>query len=121
MSTDQPMSNEQIYVMAREDWTSLIAQLWLAAGKPVDPERLAVYGKALATVPFGLLEQAISRTIRQHRFANVPTVGDVWDAVRAELGNPSDVSQAIAEWCELQGRNVVVDFSQPVATETEPA
>jgi hypothetical protein len=107
------MSDDLVYESALEEWMGILARLWTAFDKPLDPERLQIYSQALADVPLGLLEKAVFRVIRNHRFSNVPTVGDVWAAVKAELGNPLDVKQAIEEWCDLQWRKCVVAFPGP--------
>ena len=107
------MADELVYETPLEEWLSVLARLWIAFDKPLDPERLQLYQAELASVPMGLLELAISRTIRNHVYSSVPSIGDVWRSVRAELGNPYDLDQAIQDWCERQWRKVVVDFSVP--------
>ena len=104
---------EPVYVSLGEEWIAILSRLWIAFDKPLDPERLQIYIHELGSVPLGLLELAVSRTIRNHKFSNVPSVADVWRSVNAELGNPYDVDQAIQEWCDRQWRKVVVEFAVP--------
>jgi hypothetical protein len=111
------MSDELMYETPEEEWMSVLARLWIAYDKTIDAERLQIYAHELADVPMGLLEKAVSRAIRGHRFSSVPTVGDVWDALSAELGHPSDMLQAIQAWCDLQWRKVVVEFHKPAEHE----
>lgn len=103
-----------------EDWLTVLSRLWTSYGKPLEPERLQEYQRMLQIVPLGLLEKAIDRVVREHTFNSVPTVGEVWFAVRKELGNPLDIEQAIEAWCEQSWHRCVVHFDG-VAVETEAA
>lgn len=98
------MDEHKILEMARRDWLDVISRLWRAVDKQPDPKRLLLYGQELAGVPTGLLEKAVSRCIREHTYSNVPTIGEVWQAVRTELDNPLDTEQAIRNWCDEQWR-----------------
>ena len=125
MQTDidmRPKSDAEIWKMAKDeyvpDWLGEIARLWDAVGKPLDEDRLAIYQRELAEIPFGLLTKAISRVIREHSYSNVPPVGTVWKALRVELGNPRDVMEAIQEWNERGWQRCVLRF-EGVAVETE--
>lgn len=111
------MPDELIYESPQEEWMSILARLWIAFDKPLDADRLRIYSDELSAIPMGLLEKAISRTIREHRFSNVPSIGDVWRALQTELGNPYDLQQAIESWCDRQWRKVVVEFKAPAETE----
>lgn len=114
----EELSDEEIYQMALEDWLGILAKLWTAFGKPLDPEALQIYREMLAGVPIGLLEKAITRVIREHRFATVPTIAEVWTAIRKELGNPViDLDQAIEGWCERVWESAFYRF-ETVTTET---
>jgi len=95
------MSDAEITQAAYSEWMNILARLWESVGKQPEPKQLALYARMLGQVPIGLLEQSITRVIRGHSYANVPTVAEVWTAVRAELGNPheNDVEMAIDNWC----------------------
>lgn len=129
-------TSEELYQTPLEEWLTVLSRLWTAYDKPLDPDRLALYQRTLAIVPMGLLELAIDRVIREHVYNSVPTVAQVWAAVRKELGNPHDIDQAISAWCDARWRRCVVlfggvDFATgpdqtviqvlPVSTETEVA
>jgi hypothetical protein len=116
MSDD--MTRAEIVQAATEEWLSVLGRLWEAVDKPIDAKRLEVYRRELGSVPMGLLEQATSRCIREHTYSNVPTVGEVWEAVRKELSNPFDLPQAILDWEDARWRRV---YWQPAAAEPEPS
>jgi hypothetical protein len=96
--SDEIRTDEQIHQAAMEEWLGILAQLWTAIGKPIDADRLDLYGKALEDVPLGLLESAVARVIRENVYSVVPPPGVVWKAVEKELGNPHDVLAAIEKW-----------------------
>jgi hypothetical protein len=50
------------YELVLEEWLWVIAELWTAAGKPLEANRLKVYRQSLGEVPLGLLELASSAT-----------------------------------------------------------
>jgi len=75
-------SDTQIYQLATAEWTAQLTQLWEAVGKPVDRKQLAVYVKQLGRVPLGLLEQAISEILQNHSYNTVPTLGEIWKAIK---------------------------------------
>lgn len=103
-------TDAQIYLDATKEWLGVLSQLWIAFDKPLDTERLTIYRNMLEGIPLGLLEPAIKRVIRDHKFNNVPTIADVWAAVRKELGNPIDIDRAITIWCEsLWNRAVMLN------------
>ena len=106
------MSTE--YDLALEEWLGVLAELWTVAGKPLEVDRLEVYGKSLGEVPLGLLEQAIRRVISENTYHVVPLPGVVWEAVRKELGNPWDIKQAIESWVEEKWRGAVIDLGEEV-------
>jgi hypothetical protein len=92
------------YETPMEEWLGVLAELWMAVGKPIDAARLRVYQKALWEVPLGLLELAVRRVVRENSYQVVPLPGVVWVAVRKELGNPYDVRMAIEGWVEEMHR-----------------
>jgi len=104
-----------------EEWLSVLSRLWTAYDKPIDANRLTLYRDMLARIPLGLLERAIDRAVQEHMYNSVPTVAEVWQAVRKELGNPYDIEQGIQEWCDRRWRQICVEFPavQAVAAETE--
>lgn len=93
-------TDQEIYQSALEEWLGVLAQLWMAYDKPIDPERLELYSRQFAVLPLGLLQLAVQRTIRDHTFNNVPTIGEMWLAVRNVLGKPSDLDAAIDRWSD---------------------
>ena len=95
---DQIKSDEQVYQAALEEWLAVLAQLWIAYDKPIEHDRLEIYRKQFCVLPLGLLEQAVDRAIRNHKFNSVPTPGEVWEATHYVLGNPSDIDVAIQRW-----------------------
>ena len=115
------MSDAEINQAALEDWFETLGRLWLAFDKPIDPVRLMLYRDMLNKIPTGLLELAIERTIRDHgKYNNVPTVGEVWEAIRVVLHNPYDLDQAITDLSARQFEACVVRFGA-VVVETEAA
>jgi hypothetical protein len=92
------MTDEQIYQAAKAEWLGILAQLWIAIGKPIEQDRLNIYAAQLEDVPMGLLEKAIDRLLKEHIYSNVPNVGVIWEILRKELGDPYDLKQAIADW-----------------------
>lgn len=111
------MTDEQINQAAREEWLGVIAQLWIAYGKEIDPERLALYQRQFGSLPLGLLQDGVDRAIREQAFNSVPTIGDVWRAIRAVLGNPHDLGAAIERWKDNLWSKV--NLLDGVAVETE--
>ncbi len=93
-----------------EDWLVVLSGLWLAAGKDLEQDRLQVYARELGDIPLGLLEKAVSRCLQGRVYSNVPTVGEIRQALRRELGNPYDLDQAMAEWCDREFAQVIICF-----------
>lgn len=112
------VSDDEIYQAAMEEWLNVLARLWVAFDKPLDPVRLALYQGMLNKLPLGLLELAVERVVREHKYNSVPTVAQVWEAVRKELRNPFDLDQAIDTWCELKFQSCFYRFDG-VSAETE--
>jgi hypothetical protein len=113
------MTEAEIFQAEREEWLGVLAQLWIAYDREIDPERLTLYQRQFGAVPLGLLQEGVDRAIRQHRFNSVPLPSDVWIAIQAILGSPRDLESAIRQWGEtLWSRVHLLDG---VATETEPA
>ena len=54
------------YDLALEEWLRVLAELWTAAGKALEADRLKVYRQSLGDVPLGLLELAVQRLVRPH-------------------------------------------------------
>lgn len=102
----KPLSDEEINKMANKewlkDWIDILSRLWEAIDKPIDPIRFKVYRRELANVPIGILEKAISRCIQENTYLTVPPIGKVWESIRIELGNPTDIDQAIVQWIDSQ-------------------
>jgi len=115
----EPMTDEEIRELAAMDWLGVMAKLWSVFGKPLDPDALTIYQEMLDGVPLGLLEKAIRRVVREHKYNSVPTVAEVWTAVRKELGNPEDVDQAIESWVNAQFKSAVYRFETVTAVTAE--
>lgn len=121
-SGDQPMyrrvmSEDECHQAALEDWLEILSRLWVAYDKPLDPVRLVIYQNMLGKLPSRLLELAIEQAVKDHgKYNNVPTVGEVWAAVRVVLHNPRDIDQAIDEWSSRQFEACLYRFG--VAAET---
>jgi hypothetical protein len=92
------LSDAQIQEMAIADWYSILESLWTAIGKPVDKKRMQIYGKDLAIVPCELLERAIKRIRLTSIYSQVPTIGEIWQAVKIELAE--DNCTTPDEWIE---------------------
>lgn len=92
------MSEADIRQALTHDWLDVLSGLWTAFGKTLDADMLLAYQRQLGAVPIGLLELAVGRCVREHRYATVPTVHEVWSAVGRELGDPPDVLLAIQAW-----------------------
>lgn len=114
------VTDDELYQAAMEEWLNVLARLWVAFDKPLEPVRLALYQSLLNKLPLGLLELAVERVVREHKYNSVPTVAEVWDAVRKELHNPFDLDQAITMWSELKFQRCMYRF-EGVAVETEAA
>jgi hypothetical protein len=95
---ERDWTEQEIYQAALAEWTGILAQLWTAIGKPIEPERLQVYRDQLGDVPLGLLERSIRRVLRENTWSNVPPIGTIWQAIRKELGDPYDLQIAIENW-----------------------
>jgi hypothetical protein len=120
--TIDTMNDDEIYQLALEEWMDVLSRLWKAYSKKVDEEQLEIYFNMLRGVPMGLLEKAIERVVREHTYNTVPTVAEVWQAVRKELDNPYDVDQAIRDWCDRRWYSMFVQFpavQEVVSVETE--
>ena len=111
-------SDDDLYQDAFKEWLDILAQLWTAFGKTVDDGQMIIYQRSLSVLPLGLLDAAVQRVIREHDFNNVPTVAEVWKAVRKELGNPVDLDRAIEIWCDQLWRKAVL-LQHDVSVETE--
>jgi len=95
---DDVMTDAEINQMALEEWLSVLGRLWTAYSKDIELDRLQIYQDMLKDVPLGLLEKAVQRVVSEHVYNSVPTVAQVFAALRRELGNPYDLDQAIEEW-----------------------
>jgi hypothetical protein len=92
---DDLLTSEQIEEMAFNEWTHILGGLWLAYGKIPSPEQIIAYTRVLKELPIGLLEIAINRVIKVHKYANVPTAAQLWEAADKELDGST-----IEEWCD---------------------
>jgi hypothetical protein len=113
------MSDAECNQAALEEWLEVLSRLWVAYDKPLDPVRLVLYQNMLGKLPIGLLELAIEQTVRNHgKYNNVPTVGEVWDAVRVVLHNPYNLDQAIVDWSARKFESCIYRFGV-VVVETD--
>lgn len=112
-------SHEDIYQQALQEWIDILSQLWTAFGKPVDADQMIIYQRSLSVLPLGLLDAAVQRVIREHEFNNIPTVAEVWKAVRKELGNPVNLDRAVQSWCDQLWSKAVLLRSEIEEVETE--
>ena len=109
---------EEAQTAAMDEWMAVLAQLWDAYDKPLDPSRLKIYRRSLAIVPLGLLEQAIDRVIREQDFNTIPPLGKVWQAVREELKLAGlhvevvGIEDAIMGWIDQRLERCTVRFER---------
>ena len=83
-----------------QEWNDTIQQLWDAIGKPLDPRQFKIYQAQLKGVPQGLLEAVISKLLTGNTYHSIPTIGEVWQGVHAEiegLGGP-DMETNMDRW-----------------------
>ena len=92
------LSDTEIHDMAVADWYGILETLWTAIGKPVEKKRMLIYGKDLGNVPCELLERAIKRIRLNSIYSQVPTIGEIWQAVKMELAE--DNCTTSEEWIE---------------------
>lgn len=92
------LSDTEIHDMAVADWYGILETLWTAIGKPVEKKRMLIYGKDLGNVPCELLERAIRRIRLNSIYSQVPTIGEIWQAVKMELAE--DNCTTSEEWIE---------------------
>lgn len=113
------MTEDECQQAALEEWLEVLSTLWVAYDKPLDPVRLVLYQNIIGKLPLGLLKLSIEQTLRDHgKYNNVPTIGEVWDAVRVVLHNPHDLDRAIEEWSDRKFEACIYRFGG-VVVETE--
>jgi len=88
----------EIQKMAIADWYGILESLWTAIGKPVEKKRMLIYGQDLGNIPCELLERAIKRIRLNSIYTQVPTIGEIWQAVKLELAQ--DNCTTPEEWIE---------------------
>lgn len=110
-------SEKEIYQEAVAEWTGVLTQLYDAIGKPVDKKQLAVFIKQLGRVPLGLLEQAIGNLLQEHTYHTVPTLGEIWGAIK-EIEYRWYLAES-AYW-GTQLNLDLVDSAKPVEVLTNP-
>lgn len=117
---DLPVRTEaEIYADLQEEWMGVLASLWVAIGKPVDPERLRMYAQVLSDIPLGLLELSIKRVLRQQTWQVVPQPGVIVGAMEKEL-QIANVHN-IPDWVEQRYEYLMrfsIDFKR--ASQSEP-
>lgn len=103
------------YKVAIDEWIAALVRMWDAVDKPVDDKRLSVYAEEFKDIPFGLLEKAVGRAIRNNGvYSTVPTVGALWAAIRKEAGDfPNmDVMEVVALWEQEKYERIIYRFGQ---------
>ena len=70
------------YKKLLEDWNDVIARLWDAYGKDINPKQFKVYKQRLEDVPLGILEHVVDETIARHKYFTVPPLGKVIDVLK---------------------------------------
>jgi len=123
--------DESIQKAAYQEWVGILVRMWDAVDKDVDDRRLALYAEEFTNIPLGLLEKAVGRAIRANgKYLSVPSVGAIWDAIRKETGEHSnmDVLETVQLWKEQANdqfeRNIYrfePVVARSVAIETEMA
>lgn len=94
-------TDKEIENAALAEWTGILSQLWEAIGKPVNPNQLKVYVKQLGDLPLGALDVVITQLLKDHKYANVPTIGEIWQTVRKVFAtdDPEEIrGQLSREW-----------------------
>ena len=93
-------SDAEIKSMLMKEWSDLFDALWYAIGKPIDQKQKSVYARALSNIPYGLLDKAINKVLKEHKYSNIPTIAEIINAVRSVLGISSDANleNNIAIW-----------------------
>lgn len=87
------VTHEEAVAYIQAEWIRVLTQLWDAIGKVADKKQLAVYIKELGSIPLGVLEQVVSRSLAKHTYHTVPTVGDIWAETWVFFGGYSPNSQ----------------------------
>lgn len=106
MAKSEFWTDKQIEQAARAEWSGVLSQLWEAIGKPVNPSQLKVYVKQLGDLPLGALEIVVTELLRDHKYANVPTIGEIWQMIRKtfDTNDPEEIRRQLSrEW--------LIDFS----------
>ena len=104
MSQSESLSETTQLAEARSqivsEWSAIVMRLFDAAGKEPTQRQLKAYYTALAHIPLGLLEPAVTKALQEHRFASVATPAQVIDAVYHALGKPRNLQAAIDNWVD---------------------
>lgn len=96
--TNEFWSDEKIYQAAKAEWVGVLLQLWEAYGKQPDPKQLQVYIKQLGDVPMAILEDAVALLLKEHKFNSVPTLAEIWDAIKRNNGGSDDLQVQTKPW-----------------------
>lgn len=81
MQNVKTLNDTEIEAAITQEWLAVLTRLWDAIGKPVDMKRLMAYKQELGDIPLGLLEDAVSKVLRDNDWNTVPTIGAIWKAV----------------------------------------
>jgi hypothetical protein len=108
LKDEKPKTDGEIYKMAYMDWMNTLRQLWTATGKPVNEQQFEVYVKQLADIPFDVLEDVVATLLREHKYNNVPTLGEIWEVITLRHGELDDIKARQSKpWVwRLMGENV---------------
>lgn len=96
--------NDGYFTEIMQEWTNVVASLWVAIGKPIDSQRLSLYCREFSQVPLGLLEKSIKRLMHETVYQVIPTIGEIQRVINKELheANCVDYSDWVArEWLKV--------------------
>jgi hypothetical protein len=106
---------------ANKEWNGVLAKLWTAFGKPVDPAQFKVYRDTLHTVPLGVLEHVVDATIKRHKYNTVPPLATISE-VLAELHPDYEYADYIHTTPHKDAaqakRNLAREYPRPVSDYT---
>lgn len=98
LNGDKAKPDQAIYNEARKEWTGVLLQLWEAYNKTPDSRQLRVYIRQLSDVPLPVLEDTIETLLKEHKFNSVPTLGEVWEVIKARHGDLEQAKAKQTDW-----------------------
>ena len=106
---------------ANKEWSGILAQLWVAFGKAVDPAQFKVYRDTLREVPLGVLESVVEATIKRHKYNTVPplaVVNEVLEELHPGYEYGTYVHTRPHRDAAEAKRNVAREYPRPVSDYT---